>query len=119
MSSEEPPKKTESAPLWPAVVCFGAILLAVFVSGEFDKESPGTGRMVLGWFFGIGAACLFLWLIWGRSASETASNGYKVFKGAITFIVVSLVLGGLLQCSGIATSTDGRGIGDVPDNVRR
>lgn len=121
VSVEEPPKKVEpkSESLWPAVLFWGGLVLVLFIAGVLDKESSGAGRTFFGWVVGAAAVAFFVWLVWGKTVKDTASNVTAIVKGVVVLIVVSLVLGGLFKCAGISPSEDIRDTGGVPNQWRR
>ena len=113
--SEKPTRET----FWPGLLGLGSLALLVYVAGEVDKHSPGAGRSLIGWVFGLGALGIFLNIIWARNVKDTVKNFVGLMKGALQTFLAILLVAGIGYCSGGVRSLDSGVLGDLPDNVRK
>lgn len=111
------PAEYKGASLWPPVLYICTIVAALFIAQQFEENSVGSGRTFLGWLFGLGAAWFFLYINWGKNIIETVKNTARSVKSIVVFLVVAMILGGIVQCSGFGEN--GNGLGGVPDSWRR
>ena len=100
------------SPLFALVVLF----LLLYVAQQLEINQPGSGRAMLGWFFGVAALAVLIYINWGGSAKETGYNFFKMLKAIAILAVVVLVLGGLGLCSKDSRDAD---TSNVPDSWNR
>ena len=92
-------KPSARMPWWQYVVFYGGVALVLFVANLLNKDSPGTGGSFVFWVLGLCAVAIFLNIIWGKSAKETARNFSGVMKAIALTLLGIFILGGIGYCS--------------------
>lgn len=108
--------KTKSESAWPPLFSLVGLFLLLYVAQQLEANQPGSGRIMLGWFFGVAVIAVMIYINWGDSAKETGYNFFKMVRAIAIFVVVVLVLGGLGLCSKDSRDVD---TGNVPDSWNR
>jgi hypothetical protein len=104
-----PATKSDWSPLFAIAILF----LLLYVAQQFEIDKQGSGRAMLGWFFGLAVLAVVGYLNWGSSVTEIGNNFWKTIKSVLIFIVVVLVIGGLGQCMGSSRDGDAGGVPDA------
>jgi hypothetical protein len=104
--------KNSSESIWPPMFALAILFLLIYAAQQLEIDKQGSGRVMLGWVFGLVALAVLVYINWGSSAKETGHNFWKIIKSVSIFVVVVLVLGGLGQCMSISRDED---TGGVPD----
>lgn len=109
----------KGSPFWPPILFLGGLGLLVYGAGKVDSDYPGLGRSMIGWVGVLGALGVLLNIIWGRTSKETVKNFAGLMRGVAATILSIFLVGSIGYCSGGGRSSDGEGLGDVPDQVRK
>lgn len=122
MNDKDPEKKEKPeghVSGWPILITIGTIIILGLVAGEVDKESPGSGGKVFGWFFGVGALLVFLNIIWSSTIKGIGQNIWGLIKAIVGLLIAAFVLASIGKgCSFGSDITPGSEYA-FPDNIRR
>jgi hypothetical protein len=115
-SKAEPPKNST---FWSPILFIAGVGLLLYIADQVDKNSPGAGRLVVGWTFGLGALGIFLNIVWGPTIKDVGKN-LTDFMKALAWTALGLaIFAGIGNCSGGLNSSPADGLGGVPDQVRK
>lgn len=112
-------KREGLASVWPVLISIGTIIILSLVAQEVEKESPGSGRKVFGWFFGIGALLVFLNIIWSSTLKGIGQNMLSVIKAIAGFLIAAFVLAGIGKGCSSGSDIEPATENAFPDNIRR
>ncbi|MBI3375473.1 MAG: hypothetical protein HY017_27470 [Betaproteobacteria bacterium] len=107
LEQQDQKKAPERPSFWPPMVFVGGVLIAGYILGEIEKESPGSASVIVRWLIGFGVVAFVGWLLIGKSFAEIAKGTKSFVKGLLILIAVVVVFGPLTKCSdGTRAPTD-------------
>lgn len=105
--------KTKSESDWSPIFALSILFLLIYAAQQLEIDKQGSGRAMLGWFFGLAALAVLLYINWGSSAKQIGHNFWGMIKSVLIFIVVVSVIGGLGQCTISSRDGDTGGVSDA------